>query len=256
MPSRNEGTFVTPPTARVALALMLLLLASGGSPFLAAAQQAPAAFMRGAAMGMLPTLDCNGTCSQYRANASAPTQDALQILADYGLNTVRLRLFGPDAAPNNSYAALDSVLAMARRAHAAGLEISLDIFYSQWFVRLLVRLPLSCCCWCVPLCPLYFQVTHATFVVGAPSKSVVVDFIVVVFVVATTTTTTGTTATTPTTCSGASRRAGTTCRSPSSSRRPPSIPSTPSTPWPRRARRRRLSRSATRLTAGSFIPGK
>ena len=93
------------------------------------------AFMRGAAMGMLPVFDCNGTCSQYKANKTAPAQDALQILSDYGLNTVRLRLFGPDTFANNSYAALPSVLAMARRARAANLSISLDIFYSQWFVR-------------------------------------------------------------------------------------------------------------------------
>eukprot|EP00750_Incisomonas_marina_P003505 INCI13158.1.p1 GENE.INCI13158.1~~INCI13158.1.p1 ORF type:complete len:410 (-),score=27.54 INCI13158.1:198-1427(-) len=91
------------------------------------------AFMRGAAMGMLPVFDCNGTCSQYKANKTAPAQDALQILSDYGLNTVRLRLFGPDTFANNSYAALPSVLAMARRARAANLSISLDIFYSQWY---------------------------------------------------------------------------------------------------------------------------
>ena len=36
-----------------------------------------AEFMRGAAMGMLPVLDCNGTCSRYRANATAGPQDAL-----------------------------------------------------------------------------------------------------------------------------------------------------------------------------------
>ena len=84
-------------------------------------------------MSMLPVLDCNGTCSKYRANASAQPQDALQILGDYGLNTVRLRLFGPDTFANNSYCALPGVLAMARRAKAAGLAITLDIFYTQWF---------------------------------------------------------------------------------------------------------------------------
>ena len=93
----------------------------------------PRVFMRGAAMGMLPLFDCNGTCSQYRANATAAPEDALQILADYGLNTVRLRLFGPGTFPNNSYAALPGVLAMAKRAQSAGLAISLDIFYTQWY---------------------------------------------------------------------------------------------------------------------------
>ena len=84
-------------------------------------------------MGMLPTIDCNGTCSQYKANSSAPAQDAIEILSDYGLNTVRLRLFGPDTFANNSYAALPSVLEMAKRVKAANMDISLDIFYSQWY---------------------------------------------------------------------------------------------------------------------------
>ena len=82
---------------------------------------------------------CNANVARYRANATAAPQDALQILADYGLNTVRLRLFGPDAFPNNSYAALPEVLDMAKRAKAAGLDISLDIFYTQWCVRTCAR---------------------------------------------------------------------------------------------------------------------
>ena len=121
-------------------------------------------------MSLLPTLDCNGTCSRYRANSSASPQDALQILADHGLNTVRLRLFGPGTMPNstcdseagraprgggwatpcaadavcawnktceeieaaNEAASYAQVLAMARRAKRAGLKITLDIFYDSW----------------------------------------------------------------------------------------------------------------------------
>ena len=59
------------------LLVLLLSLASAES-----------AFMRGAAMGYLPVIDCNGTCSRYRANTTADAQDALQILSDFGLNTV------------------------------------------------------------------------------------------------------------------------------------------------------------------------
>eukprot|EP00051_Salpingoeca_urceolata_P017340 m.235615 g.235615 ORF g.235615 m.235615 type:complete len:451 (+) comp18927_c0_seq11:3305-4657(+) len=92
----------------------------------------PLGFMRGAAMGMLPVIDCNGTCSKYRANTTAPIQDAIAILGDYGVNTIRLRLF-IFPYPNNSYAGLESVKRMAKRAHAAGHNISLDIFYTQWF---------------------------------------------------------------------------------------------------------------------------
>lgn len=39
----------------------------------------------------------------------------------------------PDCFQNNSYADLEGLLAMARRAKAANLNISLDIFYTQWY---------------------------------------------------------------------------------------------------------------------------
>ena len=68
------------------LASLWLSLVCGPAAGSYAGQQQPF-FMRGAAMSLLPTLDCNGTCSRYRANSSASPQDALQILADHGLNT-------------------------------------------------------------------------------------------------------------------------------------------------------------------------
>eukprot|EP00041_Stephanoeca_diplocostata_P022283 m.529700 g.529700 ORF g.529700 m.529700 type:complete len:409 (-) comp22019_c1_seq4:438-1664(-) len=90
-------------------------------------------FMRSAAVAELPIFDCNGTCSKYRINASTPPSDALEQLASPGkLNTVRLRLFA-FPYPNNTYAGLSSVLRMAKRAQHAGLAITLDIFYTQWF---------------------------------------------------------------------------------------------------------------------------
>ena len=61
------------------LRLFLLILACLAVP------KATSSFMRGAAMAYLPVIDCNGTCSQYRANTSAKPQDALQILADSGV---------------------------------------------------------------------------------------------------------------------------------------------------------------------------
>jgi arabinogalactan endo-1,4-beta-galactosidase len=52
------------------------------------------------------------------------------ILADHGANYVRLRIW---TDPPGGYSDLDSVLEMARRAHAAGLRILLDFHYSDFW---------------------------------------------------------------------------------------------------------------------------
>lgn len=53
-----------------------------------------------------------------------------QILADHGANFVRLRLW---LEPPGGYSNLSSVLAMARRARAAGMRILLDFHYSDFW---------------------------------------------------------------------------------------------------------------------------
>jgi arabinogalactan endo-1,4-beta-galactosidase len=53
-----------------------------------------------------------------------------EILADHGGNFVRLRLW---VAPPGGYSNLESVLAMARRAHAAGMRLLLDFHYSDFW---------------------------------------------------------------------------------------------------------------------------
>jgi arabinogalactan endo-1,4-beta-galactosidase len=53
-----------------------------------------------------------------------------QILAAHGANYVRLRLWND---PPGGYSNLQSVLAMARRAHAAGMQILLDFHYSDFW---------------------------------------------------------------------------------------------------------------------------
>ena len=50
---------------------MVLAAAMGTLPLAHASAWADTGFMRGAAMGSLPTLDCEGECSRYRATASA-----------------------------------------------------------------------------------------------------------------------------------------------------------------------------------------
>ena len=84
-------------------------------------------------------LDCYGKCSPFRLEASGPTEDALKILAQSGLNTVRLRLWvnpsahTPHGWPTDdySYANLTSVLALARRLRDAHLDLWLDFHYSD-----------------------------------------------------------------------------------------------------------------------------
>ena len=78
-------------------------------------------FLLAADMSYLPMLDCYGKCSPFRLEASGPTEDALKILAQSGLNTVRLRLWvnpsahTPQGWPTDdySYANLTSVLTPA-----------------------------------------------------------------------------------------------------------------------------------------------
>jgi arabinogalactan endo-1,4-beta-galactosidase len=53
-----------------------------------------------------------------------------QILADHGANFARLRLW---LAPPGGYSNLASVLAMATRVHAAGMQILLDFHYSDFW---------------------------------------------------------------------------------------------------------------------------
>ena len=67
-----------------------------------------------------------GNTFSDRGRAALPEQ----ILADHGANFVRLRLW---VDPPGGYSNLDSVLRMARRAHAAGMRILLDFHYSDFW---------------------------------------------------------------------------------------------------------------------------
>jgi arabinogalactan endo-1,4-beta-galactosidase len=67
-----------------------------------------------------------GSVYTDRGRAALPEQ----ILADHGANFVRLRLW---LDPPGGYSNLSSVLAMALRAHAAGMQILLDFHYSDFW---------------------------------------------------------------------------------------------------------------------------
>jgi arabinogalactan endo-1,4-beta-galactosidase len=67
----------------------------------------------------------------YYVDASRPYQcreSALDILADHGLNYIRLRAW---VAPADGYHDTDELLKMARQAKAAGLKVLVDLHYSD-----------------------------------------------------------------------------------------------------------------------------
>jgi arabinogalactan endo-1,4-beta-galactosidase len=67
-----------------------------------------------------------GNGFSYRGHEALPEQ----ILAHHGANFVRLRLW---LDPPGGYSNLTSVLEMARRAHAVGMQILLDFHYSDFW---------------------------------------------------------------------------------------------------------------------------
>ena len=85
-------------------------------------------YLSGADLSALPVYEAAGAV--YR-DAEGQAGDALQILADAGMRCVRLRLFvDPDMqgiVTNN----LDYTLSLARRCQDAGLEILLNLHYSD-----------------------------------------------------------------------------------------------------------------------------
>ena len=99
-------------TARLLLvaALMAAVPAAGG--------------WRGADVSSLPQVEAGG--GVFRDGGEPG--DALEILAAHGVDLVRLRLWH---APPDGVCGLTSTLALARRAHAAGLSILLDLHYSD-----------------------------------------------------------------------------------------------------------------------------
>lgn len=91
----------------------------------APAAPAPAGgFMRGVDASFLPQVEAGG--GTYREGA-APA-DALAVLRDHGIDTIRIRLWH---APVTGDGGLPQALALARRAADHGFGILLDIHYSD-----------------------------------------------------------------------------------------------------------------------------
>ena len=94
-------------------------------PLLQLKGQAQSTFIRGADISFLEQLEQNGV--QF-TNAEGAQQDLLPLLKAHGVNTIRLRLWHTPEAGRND---LPSTLTMAQRINEAGLDLLLDIHYSD-----------------------------------------------------------------------------------------------------------------------------
>jgi arabinogalactan endo-1,4-beta-galactosidase len=84
-------------------------------------------FAKVADVGWLSEMEANGTPFY---NAQGQPEDCLQILKDYGINSIRLRVW---VNPEKGWCGKDDVLKMAKRAAAMGFRIMIDFHYSDWW---------------------------------------------------------------------------------------------------------------------------
>ncbi|HVS98233.1 MAG TPA: beta-galactosidase GalA, partial [Puia sp.] len=94
----------------------------------------PVKKMLGADISFLPELESRGV---HFADDKGE-RDAIDILKDHGFNYIRLRIFnnpGRDSgySPGKGFCDLSHTLAMARRVHAAGMQLLLDFHYSDYW---------------------------------------------------------------------------------------------------------------------------
>jgi arabinogalactan endo-1,4-beta-galactosidase len=84
-------------------------------------------FARGADIGWLSEMENSG---RKFYNTSGTEMDLLDILKDYCINSIRLRVW---VNPANGWSGKDDVLALASRAHAKGFRLMIDFHYSdEW----------------------------------------------------------------------------------------------------------------------------
>ena len=63
-------------------------------------------------------------------NAQGEKRENTQLMKDYGLNAVRLRVW---VNPKDGFCNKEDVLVMAKRAKAHGMAIMIDFHYSDWW---------------------------------------------------------------------------------------------------------------------------
>ena len=82
-------------------------------------------FAKGADIGWLSEMETKGTKFYDRTGKETA---CLQILQDYGINSIRLRVW---VNPARGWCGKDDVVTMARRVHAMGFRLMIDFHYSD-----------------------------------------------------------------------------------------------------------------------------
>lgn len=86
-------------------------------------------FAKGADVSWLPQMEATGY--QFY-DADGTKKDALQLLKDRGMNTVRLRVFvNPSDDPRSGHCSKEETVAFAVRAQKMGFRIMIDFHYSD-----------------------------------------------------------------------------------------------------------------------------
>ncbi|AIE86081.1 glycoside hydrolase family 53 protein [Fimbriimonas ginsengisoli] len=104
-------------------ALTILLLSAAS---IAVSAQLPRGFLRGGDVSEIPEVEATGGHYSYQGK----TEDPFRILKKAGWNWVRFRIWNH---PKDGFCDKEHTLAAAKRAKAAGLAISLDFHYSDWW---------------------------------------------------------------------------------------------------------------------------
>ncbi|MBT8228164.1 MAG: arabinogalactan endo-1,4-beta-galactosidase [Dactylosporangium sp.] len=111
---------------RIAVAVALAVAVGGvGTPAAAAVPRSVPLAICGADVSQLAKNEAYGAV--YRDVAGHP-RDALEILAEAGVNYLRLKVW---VDPADGFSDKDHVLAMARRAKAEGMQLLIDFHYSD-----------------------------------------------------------------------------------------------------------------------------
>ncbi|WP_201977159.1 glycosyl hydrolase 53 family protein [Hymenobacter rubidus] len=105
--------------------LLLLLLVAALAAFSSRVLAQPGTFAKGADISWLTQMEASG---RVFYNAAGVQQDLLQILHDYDMNTVRLRVW---VNPTGGWNGKNDVIAKAIRARNRGFRLLIDFHYSD-----------------------------------------------------------------------------------------------------------------------------
>ncbi|WNS46321.1 glycosyl hydrolase 53 family protein [Paenibacillus sp. MMS20-IR301] len=108
---------------------ILVSMTALGQPLKVNASTLPGSFAKGADVSWLPQLEALG----YKFyNEQGAEQDLLQILKDYGIDSIRLRAFvNPSDDPSNGHNSTEELVQLASRVSALGFRVMIDLHYSD-----------------------------------------------------------------------------------------------------------------------------